>query len=406
MVYIKILHVISQLPAKTGSGVFYTNLIEGFKKHGHEQKAIFGCQDGYMWDNLEQNDQIPIVFKSEMLPFPIVGMSDTMPYENTKYSDMNEEMLEKYIAVFKSNLEIVKATFNPDIILAHHLWIVTALAREVFIDKKIIGICHNTDLRQAKLNSYIKRKYVYNIDQLDYIFSASKHQNNEIVNIYGIDESKIISVGGGFNQNIFYQREKKEYSDKIRMIFCGKIDQSKGIYQLIEVYNSLKLDDVTLDIFGALNEENKKKIKEYVNSNSNINLYSEIDQITLGDEFRKRDIYLMPSYYEGLGLTAIESLACGLYVVATEIPSLKSMLGERITESGVIQYVQLPRMYDVDKPLEEDLMEFKENLKKAILIQIQKIRLKDEFEVEIKELLKSFSWENVVDNINKFILSI
>lgn len=391
------------MPAKTGSGIFYTNLIEGLKKYKHEQKAIFGYQNEYIWDSLEKKDQFPVVFKSEKLPFPIVGMSNSMPYESTIYSDMTEEMLEIYVESFKSKLEEIKKTFNPDIIIAHHLWIITALAREVFLDKKIIGICHNTDLRQAKLNPDIKKRYVGKIDNLDYIFSASKHQNDEIVNVYNIDRNKIISVGGGFNQNIFYPPEKKEYADKVRLVFCGKIDQSKGIYELIEVYKSLKLKDVILDIFGAPNQENRKKIEEYIGEDSSITLYNEKDQMTLGDELRKRDIYLMPSYYEGLGLMAIESLACGLYVVTTEIPALMALLGDKIKESGIIKYIPLPRTYDVDKPFEGDMAEFKENLKEAILIQIQKIKEKKEFELEVKETIKSFSWEKVVENINELI---
>lgn len=114
----------------------------------------------------------------------------------------------------------------------------------------------------------------------------------------------------------------------------------------------------------------------------------------------------MPSYYEGLGLMAIESLACGLYVVTTEIPALITLLGEEIKESGIIKYVSLPRIYDVDKPVKEDLPEYKEKLKKAILIQIEKVREKREFSKEIKDKIKSFSWEGLVDKMNNFINSI
>lgn len=35
----------------------------------------------------------------------------------------------------------------------------TSLIKEVFPDTKIIGICHNTDLRQAKMNPHLKDKY-------------------------------------------------------------------------------------------------------------------------------------------------------------------------------------------------------------------------------------------------------
>jgi len=399
----KILHVLAQLPARTGSGVFYSNLIEGFKKYNYEQKAIFGYQDEYIWDILDRKDQYPVAFKSEELPFPIVGMSNVMPYENTLYSSMTEKMVETYREVFRRKLEKVKEDFLPDIIFAHHLWILTSLVREVFPDTKIIGICHNTDLRQAKMNPHLKDKYVNRIYQLDYVFSASEDQKDEIVEEYDIDKNKIIAVGGGYNHNIFYPPKEKEYDDKIRLVFCGKIDPSKGIYELIEVYKSIDIEDITLDIIGSPNEENKKKIEEYIKDDNSIRLYNVKNQVALGDELRKKDIYLMPSYYEGLGLMAIESLACGLYTVTTEIPALMRLLGEEIKESGIIKYVPLPGIYDVDKPVKEDLPEFKENLKEAILIQIEKVRKKKQFPEEIKEKIKSFSWEGLVHNINNFI---
>lgn len=399
----KILHTLAQLPAETGSGVYYSNLVEGFKKYNHEQKAIFGYQDEYMWNILDRKDQYPVVFKSEELPFPIVGMSNVMPYENTLYSSMTEEMLEVYREVFRRKLEEIKKDFIPDIIFAHHLWILTSLVKEVFPYTKIIGVCHNTDLRQAKMNPHLKDKYVDRIHELDYVFSASEDQKDEIVKEYDIDRNKIIAVGGGYDHNIFYPPEKKKYADKIRLVFCGKIDPSKGIYELIEVYKSLEMEDITLDIIGNPNEENKKKIEEYIKDDSNIRLYNVENQIALGDELRKKDIYLMPSYYEGLGLMAIESLACGLYVVTTEIPALMTFLGEEIKESGIIKYVPLPQIYDVDKPIKEDLPEFKENLKKAILIQIEKVREREEFPKEMQDKIRSFSWERLVHNMNNIL---
>ncbi len=401
----KILHVLAQLPSKTGSGVYYSNMIEGFKKYNYQQKAIFGYQDEYIWDILDNKDQYPVVFKSEELPFPIVGMSDVMPYENTLYSSMTEEMVYIWKEAFRKKLEKAKEDFNPDIIFAHHLWILTSLVREVFPDTKIIGLCHNTDLRQAKMNPHIKDKYVDKIHELDYVFSASEQQKDEIVKIYGIDRDKIIAVGGGFNQDIFYSPKQKTYGDKIRLVFCAKIDPSKGIYELIEVYKSLELDNLTLDIIGSPDEENKKKIEEYIKGDSSIKVYNVKDQVALGDELRKKDIFLMPSYYEGLGLMAIESLACGLYVVTTEIEALMALLGEEIKDSGVIKYVPLPRIYDIDKPVKEDLPEFKENLKKAILSQIEKVREKREFSKEMKDKIRTFSWEGLVDKINNFINS-
>ena len=40
----KILHVIAQLPKQTGSGVYFTNVIQ-FMQQNHENAAVFGIQD-------------------------------------------------------------------------------------------------------------------------------------------------------------------------------------------------------------------------------------------------------------------------------------------------------------------------------------------------------------------------
>lgn len=402
----KILHALAQLPEKTGSGVYYSNMIGGFKKYEHDQRAIFAQQDGYDWNILEKKYQYPVNFKSKDLPFPIVGMSDVMPYENTTYLSMTEEMISLWIRAFKKRLIEIKEDFQPDIIFAHHLWILTALVREVFPDTRIIGICHNTDLRQSEMNPQLKDKYVNKIDELDNIFSASDQQKDEIVAVYGIDKSKIIAVGGGFNQDIFYFPKEKNYDNKIRLVFCAKIDPSKGIYELIEVYKSLGLEDITLDIIGNPDKENKKKIEGYIKDDNSIKLYNVKDQISLGDKLREKDIFLMPSYYEGLGLMAIESLACGLYVVTTEIEALMSLLGEEIKKSGIIKYIPLPRIYDTDKAVKEDLPEFKENLKQAILTQIEKVRNKEEFPIECEDKIKNFSWDRLVEYMNDIINSI
>ncbi len=114
----------------------------------------------------------------------------------------------------------------------------------------------------------------------------------------------------------------------------------------------------------------------------------------------------MPSYYEGLGLMAIESLACGLYVVTTEIEALMTLLGEEVKESGVIKYVPLPRIYETDKPVREDLPVFKEKLKEAILCQIEKVKKRQAFDRNIQEKIKEFSWEGLVDRMNNILNSI
>lgn len=401
---VKLLHVLAQLPSRTGSGVYFSNVVENFKDYDYQQKVVFGTEDDFEWDILDEEDIYSVEFKTEELPFPIVGMSDVMPYDNTLYSEMTDEMFHKWIAAFKKRLLKIKEEYNPDVIFTHHLWILSSIVVETFPDSKIVGLFHNTDMRQAQMNPHIYHKYVKHLSGLDLILAGSEEQKDSITATYKeISREKIIAIGGGFNQNIFYPPKEKEYSDKIRLAFSAKIDPSKGIYELLKVYRDLDLEDVSLDIIGAPDKEAKKRLKEYIGDDKSIRVYNVKDQVALGDELRKKDIFLMPSFYEGLGLMAIESLATGLYVVTTEIEALKTLLGEDINKSGVIKYVPLPRIYDVDKPVEEDLPEFREELKRAILCQIEKVRNRENTLVEQKDNIDKLSWKSLIKRINDII---
>ncbi len=401
----KILHVLAQLPSRTGSGVYFSNIIENFKTYDYEQKAVFAIEDDFKWDILDEGDIYPVEFKTKELPFPIVGMSDVMPYDNTTYAEMTDDMFDKWIKAFKEKLLLVKAEYSPDVIFAHHLWILSSVVVEIFPDSKIIGIFHNTDMRQAQMNPQIYKKYVKNLSEVDLVFAGSDYQREQIRNTYkDINKEKIIAIGGGFNQNIFYPPEKKEYSDKIRLAYSAKIDPSKGVYELLKAYKELDLDDISLDIIGVPDDNAKKELEKYIRNDKSIKVYNVKDQIELGEELRKKDIFLMPSFYEGLGLMAIESLASGLYVVTTEIEALMTLLGEDIKESGIIKYIPLPRIYDVDKPVEEDLPKFREDLKEAILSQIEKVRNKENSLIEQRKNIEKLSWKSLVDRINPFLI--
>ena len=47
----------------------------------------------------------PVYFSSEKLPYPVVGMSDEMPYTSTRYRDMTEEMAGQFKAAFLEVLD-------------------------------------------------------------------------------------------------------------------------------------------------------------------------------------------------------------------------------------------------------------------------------------------------------------
>ena len=75
-------------------------------------------------------------------------MSDIMPYTSTRYRDLTPEMISQFEEAFIDAAGRAVADLDPDLIICHHLFLLTALVRKHFPERRITGISHGTDLRQ------------------------------------------------------------------------------------------------------------------------------------------------------------------------------------------------------------------------------------------------------------------
>ena len=399
----KILHVLAQLPIKTGSGVYFTNVIEGLKQFDVKQAAVYATTPEYDFNFLEEKFEVE--FQGKDISFPIVGMSDIMPYENTLYKNMTDEMLGTWQEAFRKKLERAKKEFKPDVVITHHLWILSSIVCDVFEDEKVIGVCHNTDIRQAEKNPAMKDKYVKNLGKLDKILALSSGVIEGISNIYNYPEDKIVNIGAGYNEKIFYPAEKYEKRDNVKILYAGKFDESKGFYELIKAFRLLEKKDnnVELELIGNLKEEDRPRVEALVGDSKKIKIYNAVDQVHLGEIMRHKDIFILPSYFEGLGLIAVEALGSGLRVVATEIEGLIEFLGDKINNSEIIEYIAMPTIYDTDKAVEEEKPAFVNRIVGALELMIERTREKREIPAELLEEIEHHSWKRKIEIIYKLL---
>ena len=399
----KILHVLAQLPIKTGSGVYFTNVIEGLKQFDVKQAAVYATTPEYNFNFFDEKYEVE--FQGEDISFPIVGMSDIMPYENTLYKNMTDDMMEEWQKAFRKKLEVARNEFKPDVIITHHLWILSSIVCDVFEDKKVIGICHNTDIRQAEKNRTMKDKYVKNLGKLDKILALSSGVIEGISNIYNYPKERIVNIGAGYNEKIFYPVKKYEKHDNVKILYAGKFDESKGFYELIKAFRLLeeKDDNVELELIGNLKEEDRPRVEQLVGDSTKIRIYNAVDQVHLGEIMRHKDVFILPSYFEGLGLIAVEALGSGLRVVATEIEGLIEFLGDKINNSEIIEYIEMPTIYDTDKAVEEEKPAFVKRIVGALELMIERTRENREIPANLLEEVEHHSWKKKIEIIYELL---
>ncbi|MCT4620759.1 MAG: glycosyltransferase family 4 protein [Marinisporobacter sp.] len=404
----KILHILSQRPGKTGSGVFLQSLIGQIDKKDYQQAVVAGIpahEEKNDLKDLQKYTIYPVRFETESLPFPVVGMSDVMPYESTKYIDLTETMLLKWKAAFEKMIQEAVDDFRPDLIISHHLWLLSSFVREWTFPIPMMAICHGTDLRKLKQIDKYASEVINGCKKIGMIFALNSYQKEEIHRIYKIPKENIIIIGNGYNGDIFFPENSKKNNKKIRLVYAGKLSYAKGIKALLKAYENISIDKDQIELTivgGGSGKEFEDILKEVKKHSYKIILTGIVPQNKLGEIFRKSDIFILPSFYEGLPLVLIEALASGLRVVSSDLPGVKEWMGEIINDSGMIEYVKLPSLKNVDMPVLEELPLFEERLKKTIENQIQLVLKKKEPDnlAYFKEIKKK-SWENLFDQMEK-----
>ncbi len=364
----RILSISAQKPYETGSGFHLIELVRAWNKIGHSQCVIAGITKE---DNVVLPDGVdfrPVYYETDSLPFPVCGMSDEMPYHSTRYSDMIPEMVSCFKNAFLSAVSEAIASFRPDLIICHHIYLLTSFIVQAFPEMKICAICHGTDIRQLKKNPLERDFIISSIPGLHKIIAESNYLRSEIGRMFDLDTDGIPVIGSGYNEEIFHRMQTEKH-DEIRLLYAGKLSNAKGVPNLVRALNRLSYpsDKMVLTLAGgAGSDKSINEIKDLVlKSRYRIELAGKIPQMDLAKLMNECDTFILPSFYESSPLVIAEAMACGAKIVCNDLPGIKSFYDKIVPDNDIV-FVELPRMKNTDEPLEEDIDSYEQRLADAI----------------------------------------
>lgn len=396
----RILHALAQKPGQTGSGIYLNSIVKEADRKHYQQAVIFGSCKSHNCKFSRNVKLYPVHFESDHLPFPVTGMSNEMPYASTRYCDMDEEMIMRWKQTFGKQIDRAIKDFKPDVILAHHLWMLSAFIKQNYPDIPIIAISHGTCLRQLEQSPKIAEYVKKHIHKIDMIFSLNKIQKQNIQLKYKVEAEKIHVLGTGYDSEIFYLK-RREHHDSVRMLYAGKLSRAKGVFSLMNTMNKIMIENVILHFIGSSgNKETAALLEKSSDTFHSILFHGSLPQTELAKIFRKNDIFILPSFYEGLPLVLIEAIASGMNVVVSDLPGIRDFLGDEYCASPFVSFVPLPRLKNVDQPFSADLPKFEAFLKTAIETQIYNIA--DHLFINkdlVERTVKKWTWQKLFERL-------
>lgn len=180
------------------------------------------------------------------------------------------------------------------------------------------------DKLTVKLNTHI---LVDGIPQLEYLRSngiLNEHQGLVLANgsICGVDV-ELFSPNALVRKR---EREKFGITDQyVVFSFLGRLNKDKGIYELISAFSKLVNENSNVKLLLIGNNEGFSE-----------NIISQYDNLVLGENvilygFTKKpyealqisDVFCLPSYREGFGMSVIEAASLSIPVICSDIYGLK-----------------------------------------------------------------------------------
>jgi len=146
--------------------------------------------------------------------------------------------------------------------------------------------------------------------------------------------NKPIIIPNGVN-NLFFEKIKNNFKKNLNIkgkivLFFGRLNITKGVDKLILAAKEILKErrDIYFLIIGP-DEGIKNDLIRLINKNKNILLLDPIyDRKKIAEMYQASDIYVLPSYREGLPLTLFEAMASGLPIIASPVNGIPYEMNE------------------------------------------------------------------------------
>jgi D-inositol-3-phosphate glycosyltransferase len=190
------------------------------------------------------------------------------------------------------------------------------------------------------------------IETADKLIAATPAEEAQLIELYDADPNKIAIIPPGVDLQRFQPISKDEAKKRVgipcgdtNILFAGRIEPLKGIDTMLRAMALIQerrpevLHNACLAIIGGdpwaddLDEEMARlqQLRTDLDIHDLVTFLGAKDQDLLPNYYAAAEMVVMPSHYESFGMVALEAMAMGTPVIASEVGGLAHLVKHGVT---------------------------------------------------------------------------
>jgi D-inositol-3-phosphate glycosyltransferase len=272
--------------------------------------------------------------------------------------------LAKHIPQFVQGIEIFSREKGINYDLIHSNYWMSGLAAEALSDAwggtPIVQMFHTLgEMKNRVARSKEEQEGAYRLEgerhvlaRVDRVIAATPAEQAQLEWLYKADMRKICVIPPGVDVGHFYPipvDEARQYigltPDARMILFVGRIERLKGLDTLIKAVACLSVKDLAEPVRLAVIGGDPDAAPEEMSSEM-VRIQRMCDDLTVGKMvaflgkrsqdtlpyyYSAAEVVVMPSHYESFGMVALEAMACGTPVIASEVGGLAFLVQDGVT---------------------------------------------------------------------------
>jgi glycosyltransferase involved in cell wall biosynthesis len=220
-------------------------------------------------------------------------------------------------------------------------WIAKAAGKKVYMQWHGWNPA-NEDIFTGKKLHFL-RKTLFRADHIRFLSQSFERT------LISIGYRNSTSVGNSFVDDDI-QRDPakvKRSSNYINILFLSTVSRNKGIFLALDLFRKLKnvYPNLIFTIAGDGPEMETIKLEVQISGLRDIEVVGHVQDDRKKVTYQKADLYLFPSYYEGMPLSVLEAMSYGLPIVCSSVGAIPDFfINEKM--GFIIEYQDMDAYYN------------------------------------------------------------